>query len=151
MPQSHGAIYLHAVFSTKHRYPFLADSRLRARVHAYLAEVSNTLNCQALAVGGVADHVHALSRLSRTSTTADWVKEMKRASSLWIKREVPELTDFAWQIGYGAFSVSHRLLDATVRYIAQQEDHHRDHSFQEEYRVLLTRHGVPWNEQYVWD
>ena len=106
MPQSLVQIYLHVVFSTKLRQAFLTDDAFRERVHAYLAGVCNTLGSPALSVGGVEDHVHLLCRLSKTISTADLVRELKRDSSKWIKAEQPALGDFHWQNGYGAFSVS---------------------------------------------
>ncbi len=89
--------------------------------------------------------------MSRTSSIANWLKELKRESSIWIKQVEPTLTDFQWQAGYGAFSVSYRGLDDTIHYIADQERHHRTRSFQDEYCLLLTRHNLDWDERYVWD
>jgi putative transposase len=106
MPQSLSSVYLHAVFSTKDRRPFLKDPAVRAECHAYLAGISKKLDCPPLLAGGVEDHVHLLARQSRTISQADWVKELKRASSLWIKGRHAGCEAFAWQAGYGVFSVS---------------------------------------------
>ena len=103
MPQSLAQIYLHLVFSTKERRPFLRDKDLRQRTHAYLAGICNGQDSPCLAVGGVEDHVHVLCRLSRTRSVSETVKELKRSSSLWIKRESPQLEAFHWQDGVGAF------------------------------------------------
>ena len=151
MPQSLSAVYLHLVFSTKNRSPFLHDRDIRAETHAYLAGISKKHDCPAILVGGVEDHVHMLARQSRTISQADWVKELKRASSLWMKERYPLLKDFAWQSGYGAFSVSQSSVEKVTTYIAEQEEHHRVKSFQDEFRAMLTKHGITWNEQYVWD
>ncbi|MBC7447201.1 MAG: IS200/IS605 family transposase [Hymenobacteraceae bacterium] len=151
MAQSLGAVYIHVVFSTKNRVPFLADLTLRADLHGVILGISRDLDCPSLQVGGVEDHVHLLARLHRTSSIADWVKEVKRRSSLWMKETVPELTDFAWQSGYGAFSVGYTQTAATTRYIANQVEHHRQHTYRDEYRRLLTLHGVEFDERYVWD
>ncbi len=151
MSQSHSAVYLHLVFSTKDRHPFLRDSTLRAETHAFLGGVSKKLDCLPIIIGGVDDHVHILACHARTITQADWVKELKRASSLWIKERDPSLRDFAWQSGYGIFSVSHSNLETVEHYIANQEEHHKKTSFQDEYRSFLKRHGIPWDEKYVWD
>ncbi len=97
------------------------------------------------------DHVHILAHHARTITQADWVKELKRVSSLWIKQRDPSLRDFAWQSGYGIFSVSASNLEAVKHYIANQEEHHRKTTFQDEYRAFLKRHAIPWDEKYVWD
>ena len=151
MPRALSAVYLHAVFSTKDRRRFLQDPMLRSRMHAYLGEVSRRLGCPSIIAGGTEDHIHQLIRLNRTISQADWIKEIKRASSLWIKRCDPRLRNFAWQAGYGFFSVSAANLDALRRYIATQDDYHRKMSFQDEFRVMLKDHGLEWDERYVWD
>jgi REP element-mobilizing transposase RayT len=99
----------------------------------------------------VEDHVHLLSTLSRTDEAAELVKELKRGSSLWLKEREPGLRDFAWQSGYGIFSVGFSQLGQVERYIAGQEAHHRKVSFQEELRLLLQRYQVDYDERYVWD
>src|SRR5262245_15908422 len=104
MPQSLAQIYLHVVFSTKHRTPFLQDKSLREELHTYLGGICRDLESPAVSVGGVEDHVHILCRLSRTRTVADLVRELKRLSSKWVKQKRPDLADFHWQDGYGAFS-----------------------------------------------
>jgi REP element-mobilizing transposase RayT len=161
MPQSFSAVYLHAVFSTKERRPFLRDLPLRTSLHGYLGAISKNLKCAPLRIGGVEDHVHILARLGRIVTQADWIKEMKRASNLWIKEQAqpapsPEgpsapLSEFAWQGGYACFSVSASNLDAVTTYIDGQAEHHRKMSFKDELRALLKKHGEAWDEKYVWD
>ena len=95
--------------------------------------------------------MHALFHLSRTSSPADVVKEVKRGSSLWIKSRSPDQADFVWQNGYGIFSVSFSQLDEVSRYIEEQEQHHAKATFQDEFRKLLQRYQVPFDERYVWD
>jgi putative transposase len=151
MPQSLSAVYLHAVFSTKERRRFLRDLSLRIKMHAFLGGASNSLDCPSIIVGGTDDHIHQLIRLGRTITQADWIKEVKRSSSLWIKQNGPRLVNFAWQAGYGFFSVNPMELDALRQYIATQEEHHRKISFQDEFRMMLKQHGLEWDERYVWD
>jgi putative transposase len=151
MPQSLSAVYLHAVFSTKERRRFLREPTLQIRMHAYLGEVSKRLGCPSIIAGGTDDHIHQLIRLSRTITQADWIKEIKRASSLWVKQLDPQLCHFAWQAGYGFFSVNPADLDTVRQYIASQEEHHRKFSFQDEFRAMLKQHGLEWDERYVWD
>jgi putative transposase len=151
MSQSLSAVYLHAVFSTKERRPFLREASLRLEMHAFLGGVSRQLGCPSIIVGGTGDHIHQLIRFGRTITQADWIKEIKRASSLWIKQREPRLRNFAWQAGYGFFSVSLTDLDVIRRYIASQEEHHHIISFQDEFRSMLKQHGVEWDERYVWD
>jgi REP element-mobilizing transposase RayT len=151
MPQSLSAVYIHLVFSTKGRAAWLRDRARREELHAYLGGVSKTLECPTFIVGGVEDHVHLLARFSRIITQADWVKELKRVSSLWFKEQAGAHAGFAWQGGYAAFSVSASNLDDVQLYIANQELHHRRMSFQDELRALLERHQTEWDEHYVWD
>jgi putative transposase len=151
MPQSLSAVYLHLIFSTKNREPWLADGALRTETHAFLGGVSKKLDCPPVIVGGVADHVHLLARFGRGVTQSDWVKELKRVSSRWIKEQDGRMGNFAWQGGFGIFSVSPSALDAVERYIRNQEAHHRKVTFQEEFRRFLTKHRIDWDERYVWE
>jgi len=151
VPQSLAQIYVHIVFSTKNRHPFLHDQGIREEVHKYLGGTCNNLGCPVLRVGGVADHVHILCRLGKTISVADLVKELKRESSQWIKTKADDLAAFYWQNGYGAFSVSPGHVEVLREYIANQEEHHRTKTFQEEFRRLLTKYGLEWDERYVWD
>ncbi len=151
MPQALSAAYLHLVFSTKDRRPFFRDVDLRSRVHAYLGGISKQLGCEPVRVGGVEDHVHLLCRFGRTISQADWVKELKRTSSIWLKQQNEDLHSFEWQGGYATFSVSVSNLEAVENYINDQPEHHRKLSFQEELRKLLTKHRVDWNEAYLWE
>jgi putative transposase len=151
MPQSLSAVYLHLVFSTKERRPFLRDKTVRDSLHAYLGGVSKTLECPPLIVGGVEDHVHLLCRLSRTITQAEWVKELKRVSNGWLKDHGRDYADFEWQGGYADFSVSQSNLEPVKQYIAGQAEHHRKTSFQDELRALLRKHEIEFDERYVWD
>ena len=150
MPQSLAQLYIHLVFSTKHREPWLAPT-LRTKIHPYMAEVSNNFGFPALEVGGVADHVHILARQSRTKTVAQWVEEIKTTSNKWIKGLDNDHAGFAWQEGYAAFSLSPSHVEAVRQYVKNQEEHHRGVSFQDEVRTLFQKYGVAWNEEYVWD
>ena len=150
MPQSLANVIVHLVFSTKDRCACLGPS-LRPALHAYLATVARNAGCDCPRVGGVADHVHLAVRLSRTVTIAALVEELKTTSSKWLKAQAPELAGFAWQRGYGAFSVGPTDLDALLAYIDNQEEHHRTKTFQDEYRIFLAKHGVEFDERYVWD
>ena len=151
MPQSLAKILVHTVFSTKERRPFLHDKNLRNELHHYIGGILNQLDCQPIIVGGVEDHVHFLCALSRTREAAEVVKEVKRGSSLWLKSESPDLRDFAWQNGYGIFSIGFSQIEALRDYIAGQEEHHRKVSFQDELRTLLKRYAIEFDERYVWD
>lgn len=151
MPQSLSKILVHVVFSTQERRPLLANPLLRDELHRYLGGILAKLDCQPLIVGGIEDHVHFLCQLSRTCTVADLIKEAKRASSVWIKTKDPMLASFAWQAGYGAFSIGASQIEDVRAYIAQQEEHHRKISFQDELRKLFQRYGIEFDERYVWD
>ena len=151
MPQSLAKILVHTVFSTKERRPLLREPTLREELHRYLGGILAYQDCQPITIGGVADHVHLLSTLSRTQTAAEAIKEVKRGSSLWLKTRSSDLQDFAWQNGYGIFSIGASQVETVRRYIAGQEEHHRRVSFQEEFRQLLRRYGSEFDERYVWD
>jgi putative transposase len=151
MPQSLAQLYVHLVFSTKNRAPFLQDKAFRERVHAYLKGICFNQDSPALEVGGVGDHVHILCRLSKNLAIKDLLRELKRDSSSWVKVEKPELADFHWQSGYGAFSVSPAHIEALKAYIRNQEEHHRKETFQDEFRRLLRKYGIEYDERYVWD
>jgi len=149
MPQSLAAVYLHLVFSTRDRRPFLADKALRDPMHAYLGGIARTLECEPIRVGGVEDHVHLLVGFPRTLSVADLIKELKRVSTLKMRDDGH--ADFFWQSGYGAFSVSKSNLPEVARYIENQEEHHRHLSFQDEYRAFLKKHDLVWDERHVWE
>ena len=149
MPQSLAQIYIHLVFSTKERARLIPDNT-QTRLHAYLAGTHDAVGCPSLQVGGMPDHVHILFRLSRTVTISDVVKNAKVESSKWMKDECG-VGDFAWQAGYGAFSVSASNVEDVTSYIRNQPEHHRTRSFQEEFRRLLERYQVEYDEAYVWD
>ena len=119
-------------------------------MHCYLGGIVNR-NGQSLCVGGTADHVHLLFALARTVALADLVRDLKRASTLWGRERGRGMLDFAWQKGYGAFSVGQLEIDLVKAYIEQQEDHHRKRTFQEEYRAFLQKYQVSYDERYVWD
>jgi len=129
MAQSLSAVYLHAVFSTKDRHPYLTNSELRNEMHAFLGGISRELECPPIMIGGVGDHVHVIARHGRTISQAEWIKELKRASSLWIKERDASISRFAWQAGYGVFSVSVSNLEVVADYVNRQEEHHRKTRF----------------------
>lgn len=151
MPQSLAQIYLHIVYSTKLRKPYLQDPQLRKDCHAYLAGTCNNLRSPSLIVGGVEDHVHILCQLSKTMSASALIREIKRESSKWAKLESPRLKMFHWQNGYGAFSISPSHVDAIKRYIANQVEHHKTETFQDEFRRLCRKYGIEIDERYVWD
>jgi putative transposase len=151
VPQSLAQLYVHIVFSTKNRQPFLTDRAFRERTHVYLKGVCDHQGSPSLRVGGTEDHVHILCRLSKTLDLSTLIREMKRDSSKWIKDTNLSLADFYWQNGYGAFSVSPSHVPALVEYIMNQEEHHRRETFQDEFRRLCKKYGIEIDERYVWD
>ena len=140
---------IHLVFSTKDREPFI-KSGIPDRLHGYIVGILGQMKCPSIQTGGVADHIHILFVLGRPTTQAEVVEEVKKSSSKWMKTEggVP---NFSWQNGYGAFSVSESHREKVVCYIKNQEEHHRTITFQDEYRKLLEKYKVPFDEKYVWD
>jgi REP element-mobilizing transposase RayT len=151
MSQSLAKILVHTVFSTKDRRPLLHDLALRNEMHCYIGGILSNLKCQPIIVGGVDDHVHFLCALARTCEAAEMVKEAKRGSSLWIKTKGSEFKEFHWQNGYGIFSIGFSQIPTVRAYIENQADHHRMISFQDEYRELLRRYEIEFDERYVWD
>src|SRR4051812_5239310 len=122
MSQSLAKILVHTVFSTKERRPFLRDKSLREELHRYMGGILTNLDCQPIIVGGVEDHVHFLCALARTCHVAEMVKEVKRGSSLWVKTKGAKMQDFAWQNGYGIFSIGFSQVLSLRDYIAGQEE-----------------------------
>lgn len=151
MSQSLVQIYLHIVFSTKNRTPFLSDIDLRDRLHAYLVGTCVNHNTPAVKIGGVEDHVHIVCRLSKTIEVATLIRELKKTSSTCVKEQDPRLAHFHWQAGYGAFSVSPSHVERLTEYIANQAEHHKQESFQDEFRRLCHKYSVEIDERYVWD
>ena len=143
-------MYVHLVFSTKNRKPFL-DEEIRLRVHAYLATVIRSIDSPYVVVGGVADHVHILFDMGKMHAPVRFVEQVKRESSKFVKTLGPQYTDFYWQRGYGMFSLSPTHLADAEKYVRTQPEHHRKKTFQEEFREFLRRYGIEFDEQYVWD
>ncbi len=150
MPQSLTNVLLHIVFSTKYRAPLLYPE-VRPALFAYLSAVVRSTGCECYRAGGVANHVHLAVRLSRTITIANLVQELKSSSSRWLKTQSPRLCRFRWQTGYSAFSVRASGLNTLVRYIDNQEVHHRKRSFEREHITTLRQEGIEYDERYVWD
>jgi REP element-mobilizing transposase RayT len=140
----------HVIFSTKDRTPSI-DAELRPQLFAYMGGIVREHNGTALMVNGTADHVHLLLRLPPTISLAETTRVLRTNSSRWIHEKWPSRSTFGWQTGYGAFSVSQSNVSAVLRYIANQEEHHRKVSFQEEFVAYLRRHGIEYDERYIWE
>ncbi len=141
---------MHLVFGTKDRAPFLA-AEIRGELLAYATGTLKNIGCPVVQIGGTADHVHVLFDISRTLSLSQVVEKVKTSSSKWIKGKGERYVRFAWQAGYGAFSVGPAVVAAVVRYIRGQEEHHRSNTFQDEFRRLCREAGVELDERYVWD
>jgi REP element-mobilizing transposase RayT len=150
MSQSLAKNCLHITFSTKFRKPLIIDS-IEAELHAYLGGVCNNLECPPVKIGGYTDHVHILCVLSKKIALIELLEQLKKRSSKWLKTKDERLKDFYWQNGYGAFSVDGSNMDRVIKYIENQKEHHKKMTFQEEYRKLLKRYNIPFDERYVWD
>jgi len=147
MSSTYLSLYYHLVFATKGREPTIATA-WRRQLHKYMAGAVEGLGAECEVVGGTADHVHLLAKLRATHTLADFMRELKKASSKWAHEEMSQ-QDFAWQEGYAAFTVSASAADEVRRYIENQEEHHRERSFREELVVMLQRSGVKFDERYL--
>jgi REP element-mobilizing transposase RayT len=150
MPQSYVCLPIHVVFSTKNRAPSI-QLEWEARLYEYIGGILREEKCALLAAGGMPDHVHLLVSWSKERSIADVLRVVKTNSSRWIHEAIPGQTDFSWQSGYGAFAVSQSNIDTVLRYIANQKEHHRKMSFQEEFVALLKKHGIDYDERYVWN
>ena len=148
MPQSLAKIYIHLIFSTKNCEPLLRKDDL-SELYRYIGGALNDISCPVVIVGGTTDHTHILFILNRTSTVADVAEQVKRSSSKWLKVRWSYYNAFAWQGGYGAFSVSQSKVDTVRRYIEHQEEHHMKLSFKDELRTFLHEYGVDYNEAYL--
>ncbi|MBQ9509665.1 MAG: transposase, partial [Bacteroidales bacterium] len=148
MAQSLCKVYLHVVFHIKTTSPVVKDEHLE-QLHSYIGALVNTTGCQVLRVGGTGNHIHALMLFSRIETIAHVVEEMKRNSSRWIKTLSTHYEKFAWQGGYGVFSVSQSQVDTVVAYIKNQAEHHKKQSFNDEYLEFLRLYQIEYDERYV--
>ncbi|MGH7814134.1 MAG: IS200/IS605 family transposase [Candidatus Binataceae bacterium] len=150
MPQSLAKNLVHLVFSTKNREPVLTAA-IGPRLCAYMANIFRELDSPAIAINAWHDHLHALFALSRNRSLSKVVMEVKRATSKWIKTQGAGFAKFHWQAGYGAFSIGQSGVQEVRAYIANQAEHHRTKSFKDEFRALLVRYKIDFDEQYVWD
>ena len=147
MPSTYLSLHYHIVFSTKNREPAI-DTSWRTRLHEYLGGTVNGLSGQSEGVNGTADHVHLLVGLKSTHCLADFMRELKKAGSIWVHDEIG-LGSFAWQEGYGAFTVSPPDRKRVRNYIANQEERHRTKTFREELIEFLEAAEVDYDPKYL--
>ena len=150
MAQSLAKMILHIVFSTKDRLPFVHPD-IEQDLYSYICGISNNLQCPVFKIGGMPDHLHLCCLLSRTITVRDLMEKIKANSSAWIKTKGVQYRKFAWQHGYGAFSIGQSQLLTLERYIDNQKEHHRKKGYQEELRGLLRKYQIDYDENYLWD
>jgi putative transposase len=150
MAHTFTSLLAHLILSTKDRHPYL-DADLGPRVFAYMGGILRELGSMPVLINGPGDHVHALVTLPTTTALADLMRVLKTNSSRWVHEQWPQRRAFAWQTGYGAFSVSRSSADEVERYIAGQHEHHRHVTFQEEFLAFLHRHGIAYDPKHVWE
>lgn len=150
MSQSLANVLIHLIFSTKRREPFI-HADLEEELYKYLAATCRACGCPSHNIGGTADHIHIVCSLSRTIWVSKLLEEIKTASSKWMKTRGRPYASFAWQNGYGAFSIGQSQLATVKHYIACQKEHHGRTTFQDEFRQFLARYEIPYDERYVWD
>ena len=149
MANTYTSLHYHIVFSTKNREPLISQG-IEGRVWSYIGGIARKHRMTALQVGGVEDHIHALVTAPATLAPMQMAQFLKGDSSKWIHGEFPRLGGFAWQDGYGAFTMSTSKVPSVIAYIQNQREHHRKKTFQEEYRELLEKHGIEYDERYIW-
>ncbi len=147
LPHTAGNLVVHLIFSTKDRKPLITTA-IRDDLHAYLGGIIREMGGTALIINGSADHVHMLVRIRPVHAAAGIARVVKTNSSRWVHGKFK--VNFAWQTGYGAFSVSESNIPAVSRYIATQEEHHKKQTFQQEYLAFLKKNKIVYDERYIW-
>jgi len=142
-------ILVHHIFSTKNRVPSIAPE-VEAGLFKYMVGISKNMQCWVMAINGTPDHVHILASMSKHCTVIQYMEDMKKDSSKWMKHQGAPFAGFGWQEGYGAFTIGASGVPALKRYIARQKEHHRTVTFQEEFLTFLKKYGVPYDERYIW-
>jgi REP element-mobilizing transposase RayT len=149
MANTYTSLHYHIVYSTKHRQPWIAPG-IEERVWEYIGGIARQNDAKALQVGGIEDHVHIVLAAPPTMAVSKTAQLLKGNSSKWIHETFPDMGAFAWQDGYGAFTISKSQLPDVIKYVTHQREHHRATTFQEEFLALLQRHGIEYDERYVW-
>lgn len=150
MSQSLTKIYIHTTFSTKGRIHLL-NEQISLELYSYIGSICNSLECYAVKIGGTSNHIHILNLLSKKITLIKFIEEIKKSSSKWLKTKDEKLHNFYWQNGYGSFSVNPLEIDVVIRYIDNQREHHKKHTFEEEFLAFLKKYNVEYDERFVWD
>jgi putative transposase len=148
--QSLANVLIHIVFSTKKRMPWI-DNEIESKLHRYISVICADNDSSIFQIGGMSDHIHLLLPLSRTLSPSKLISEIKSQSSRWIKTQGLKYRDFSWQSGYGVFSVGQSGKKNAIEYIVKQKEHHQNLGFQDEFRILLKKYEISFNEEYLWD
>ena len=148
MPQSLSKVYLHCVFTTKNGIPLITDS-IQKQLHSYIVGTLSNIGSYVNEIYANPDHIHILCTLPRTITMAELISKIKTSSSMWIKKQ--GINNFAWQGGYGVFSVSSSKIPVVEKYIHNQKEHHKKESFKDELRKFFKKYNIEFDERYVWD
>lgn len=150
MAQTLVKLYVHIIFSTKHRADLILPETEK-ELFAYIGGISNNNNSKLLAANGTKNHIHLLVSMSKNIELSELVGDIKRDSSKWIKTKGRQYENFRWQDGYAAFSVGYTQIADVKKYIANQKSHHSQMSFEDEFRYFLNKYDVEYDERYVWD
>ena len=150
MPRTFTNLLTHCVFSTKHREPLIIPA-MQPELHAYLGGLAREIGGTALAINSVADHVHMLIELPPVIALSEALRLIKANSSKWVHERWPDQVTFAWQLGFGGFSVSRSNVPDVLTYIDNQAEHHRSITFQEEFLGFLRKHQIEYDERYIWE
>lgn len=149
MANTYTSLHYHIVFSTKNRQSWI-HADIEQRIWEYVGGIAKQNDMKAIQVGGIEDHLHVVLGTPPTMAVSKAVQLLKGGSSKWIHETFPQLADFEWQQGYGAFSVSRSQLPTVIQYVVSQREHHQKQTFQNEHLELLKRHEIEYDERYVW-
>ncbi len=150
MAQSLSVVYTHLIFATKYKHARI-DPSIASDLYSYIGGICRKLDCPSIAVHGVPGHIHILCKLSRNISIAELIRKVKQSSSKWIKSKVSGHGDFQWQSGYAAFSIGQSGVKTLVSYINNKEAHHKNRTFQDEYREFLKKYRVEFDEGHLWE
>ena len=150
MSQTLVSLYVHVIFSTKNRAELIAP-QIEPELFAYIGGILNNNKSKLLAANGTKDHVHLLISLGKNPGLSEIIGDVKRDSSVWIKKQDAQFQDFHWQEGYGAFSIGYSQIETLKNYIARQKIKHAKINFKDEFRGFLRKYEVEYDERYVWD
>jgi REP-associated tyrosine transposase len=148
MTHSFRVHYFHLIWSTKNRIPWI-DREMQTRLYSYLGGIIRNHKGKLIEIGGMPDHIHMLIELSLLDKFSHFIRDLKSYSSLWMHQTFPQKQDFAWQEGYGSFSVSFSSLEKVRNYIKNQESHHMHETFDQEYLKFLKHHNIRYDERFV--